>query len=78
MHLCALKRQSTGVALGNLDIRESLLQILGGTTCLTLYFTNTALFVFYGIACLIRLIEFAALFATSEEHMCERQAVLDK
>ena len=38
--------------------------ILGGTTCL-----NTASFVFHGIACLIRLLESAAFFATSKESL---------
>ena len=49
-----------------LDIR------LGGTTCLKLleYLSNTASFVVYGITCLTRLIEFAELFTTFEEHMC--------
>ena len=34
------------------------------------YLSNAASCVFYGIACLTRLIEFAAVFATFEEHMC--------
>ena len=34
------------------------------------YLSNTASFVFYGIACLTWLIEFAALFATFEESVC--------
>ena len=33
------------------------------------YLSNTASLVFYGITCLIRLIEFAALFATIEENL---------
>ena len=42
---------------------------MGGITCLTLlvYYGS---FVFYGITCLIRLVEFAALFATFEENTC--------
>ena len=40
--------------------------------------TNTASIGFYGITCLIRLTEFAALFATCEEHMCYRQVALDE
>ena len=38
---------------------------LSNATCLI-----QASFVFYGIACLIRLIEVAALFATFEENLC--------
>ena len=34
------------------------------------YSSTAASHVFYGITCLIRLIEFAALFATCEEHLC--------
>ena len=33
------------------------------------YLSSTAPFVFYGVTCLIRLIEFATLFATFEEDM---------
>ena len=33
------------------------------------YLSNAASFVFYGIACLVRLIEFAAFFVAFEEHM---------
>ena len=32
--------------------------------------SNTASFVFYGVACLIRRVDFAALFTTFEEHAC--------
>ena len=35
------------------------------------YLSNAASFVFYSITCLIRLIEFAALFTTFAEHMCQ-------
>ena len=34
------------------------------------YFSNTASSVFYGIACQIRLIEFAASFTTFEDNLC--------
>ena len=34
------------------------------------YLSNTTSSVFYSITCLIRLMEFAALFATFEETMC--------
>ena len=34
------------------------------------YLSNAASFVFYGVACLIRLIEFATFFATFEERLC--------
>ena len=39
------------------------------------YLSNTASFVFYGITCLIRLIELAALFNTFEENMCQTSSV---
>ena len=34
------------------------------------YLSKAASFVFYGVTCLIRLIEFAACFAKFEENMC--------
>ena len=34
------------------------------------YLSNMTSFVFYGITCLMRLIEMATLFTTFEEHMC--------
>ena len=37
--------------------------------------SNRVSFVFYGNACLIRLIEFAALFAAFEENMCQTSSV---
>ena len=37
--------------------------------------SNTASFVFYGITCLKRLIESAALFATFEEEVCQTSGV---
>ena len=44
---------------------------LGGATCLNATcLIRTDSFVFYGITCLIRLIECAALFATFEENLC--------
>ena len=39
------------------------------------YLSNTASFVFYGITCLIRLIEFVALFVTFEENPRETSSV---
>ena len=42
----------------------------GGTTLSKRYSSNAASFGFCGVTCLIRLIEFAALFATVEEPMC--------
>ena len=39
------------------------------------YLSNAASFVFYGIACLMRLIEVTALFATFEENMCQTSSV---
>ena len=43
------------------------------------YLSNVASFVIYGITCpIIRLIEFAALFATIEESVCYAQVALDK
>ena len=35
------------------------------------YLSDTAWFVFYGIACLMRLIEIATAIVTFEEHVCE-------
>ena len=35
----------------------------------------TASFVFYGVTCLMRLIGFAALFASGEEHVCYTSSV---
>ena len=34
------------------------------------YLSNAVSFVFYGITCLMRLVEVAALFATIEENVC--------
>ena len=46
---------------------------LSNATCL-----NTALFVSYGVTCLIRLIEFAALFATFQERAKPRARTCDR
>ena len=42
------------------------------------YLSATASFVFYGITCLIQLIEFARYFAALLNKKCVRQVVLDK
>ena len=47
-------------------------QLLGGTTCLALLASG----IFYGIPCLIRLIEFAAFFDTFEEGARETSSVV--
>ena len=55
-----------GAVCGRLEVGTH----LGGTTCLTLLVYYGLISFFYGITRLTRLIEFAALFATLEEHMC--------